>query len=65
MLAETPEDLQKLLKEVEKFGNDVKMKFSSEKSKIMIVNQKREERVDYIRRMNGKVMEIVSINILA
>ena len=59
LVAESPEDLQKLLKEVEVFSKDVKMKFSTEKSKIMIINQDQEERVNFKWKMNENELEIV------
>ena len=40
LLAETPEDLQRLLREVDRFSRDVNIKFSAEKSKVMIVNER-------------------------
>ena len=59
LLAEKPEDLQILLNEVEKFSREVKIKFSGEKSKIMIINQEEGERMNYKWNMNNKEVEMV------
>ena len=42
LIAESMEDLQKMLDEVGKFSEDMKLKFETGKSKIMIVNKKQD-----------------------
>ena len=59
LLAESPEELQRLIQETERFSREIKIKFSAEKSKIMIVNEDEEQNDNRRWYMGGEEMGIV------
>ena len=58
MVAETAEDLQRMLDEVTRYGREMEVKFSKEKSQVMIINKDENEEKKWF--LNGKEMEKVT-----
>ena len=58
LMAETAEELQSMLNEVTRYSEEMEVKFSNEKSQIMIIN--RDEEVEERWFLNNREMEIIN-----